>query len=90
MVNKHIPLRKCVGCNEMKSKRDLIRVVKSKDNEIEIDFSGKKPGRGSYLCKNLDCFKAAKKNKRFEKAFSCKISEEIYNKLEGELTQDEK
>ena len=69
----------------MKPKRELIRVVKNKENEISIDFVGKKPGRGAYICRDLSCFKKAKKDRRLEKAFGTPISEEIYNALQEQL-----
>lgn len=85
MQNKKIPLRMCTGCGEMKSKYDLIRVVKSKEGEIFVDLTGKANGRGAYICNNKNCFKKAIKAKRFEKAFSQQISEDIYKKLESYL-----
>ena len=78
-------MRMCLGCQEMKPKRELIRVVKNKENEISIDFVGKKPGRGAYICRDLSCFKKARKEKRLEKAFGTPISEEIYNALQEQL-----
>ena len=72
MKTKKIPLRMCLGCNEMKPKRDLIRIVKSSEGEVSLDFTGKKSGRGAYICRNADCFRKAKKARRFEKSLSCK------------------
>ena len=71
MKTKKIPLRMCLGCNEMKPKRDLIRIVKSSEGEVSLDFTGKKSGRGAYICRNADCFRKAKKARRFEKSLSC-------------------
>lgn len=71
----------------MKPKRELIRVVKNKENEISIDFTGKKPGRGAYICKSTDCFEKAKKAKRLEKAFETSIDEEIFAQLRNELEE---
>lgn len=85
MQEKCAPLRKCVGCGEMKPKSELVRIVKSKDMTISIDFEGKKSGRGAYICKNLECFKRAKKMRRLERSFSCKVSEEVYDFLGKEL-----
>ena len=82
---KKIPMRKCIGCNEMREKRELIRVVRSPENEISLDLTGKKPGKGAYICHNVDCYKAAVKAKRFEKAFSCVIPNEVYEKMQQEL-----
>jgi uncharacterized protein len=82
---KKTPLRMCTGCGEMKPKQELVRVVKSPEGEISLDSTGKKPGRGAYVCKNIDCLKAARKARRFEKAFSCKIPDEIYDRMEEEM-----
>ncbi len=76
----------CSGCGEMFDKRTLVRVVKTKDGDVSLDLTGKKAGRGAYVCKNLDCLKKARKKKAFERAFSMKISEDIYNEMEEEMT----
>lgn len=86
MKTKKIPMRMCIGCGEMKPKKELIRVVKSKEGEISLDLTGKKSGRGAYICKDLKCFKQARKSRRFEHSFSCQISEEIYDGMERELS----
>jgi len=78
-------MRMCLGCQEMKPKKELIRVVKNKENEISIDFTGKKPGRGAYICRSLSCFEKARKGKRFERAFEVSINEEIYEMLKKDL-----
>jgi uncharacterized protein len=88
MKVKKIPQRMCTGCMEMKPKKELIRVVKNKDNEVSIDLTGKKPGRGAYICKNVECLNKAFKSKRLEKNLEVKISEEIYNKLKEEITYE--
>lgn len=80
---KNLPQRTCVGCNEKKNKKDLIRVVKSKDGEITIDKTGKANGRGAYICDCMECLEKAIKNKRLEKSFEMKIEDEIYEKLRG-------
>lgn len=85
---KKIPQRLCLGCNEMKDKRDLIRVVRSKEGEISLDLTGRKSGRGAYICRSIDCLKAARKAKRIERAFSCAISDEIYDGMERELENE--
>lgn len=77
--------RMCVGCGQMFDKRDLIRAVKSPEGEIGIDLTGKKNGRGAYICCNTECLKKAKKRKSLERAFSVKISDEIYNAMEEEI-----
>ena len=84
-TNRRIPLRKCTGCNEMKPKQELVRVVKSPEGEISLDLTGKKPGRGAYVCRNAECLRLARKAKRFEKAFSCAIPAEVYDSMEKEL-----
>ncbi len=86
---KKIPLRKCVGCGEMKEKRELIRVVRSPEGDISLDKIGRKPGRGAYVCPELSCLKTARKAHRLERTFSCAIPEEIYDRLEEELQTDE-
>jgi len=82
---RKIPLRMCIGCQEMKPKKELIRVVKNKENEISLDPIGKKPGRGAYICNSLSCFEKAKKGKKLERAFETAISEEIYTQLRNQL-----
>ena len=82
---KKIPMRMCLGCGEMKPKRELIRMVKSKEGEISLDLTGKKAGRGAYICRSIECFRSARKAHRFEKAFSCAISDELYDGMESEL-----
>lgn len=90
MPGKHIPLRKCMACNEMKNKKELIRLVKTRKSddtvEISLDSTFKAPGRGAYLCKNLDCLKKALKSKRIDRVFSHKVPEEIYSQLEEAIT----
>ena len=89
MKTKKIPMRMCLGCGEMKPKRELIRVVKSKEGDISLDLTGKKSGRGAYICKSVECFEKARKARNFERSFSCMISEDIYNSMEGELRENE-
>ncbi|NCE64724.1 YlxR family protein [Pseudoflavonifractor sp. 524-17] len=82
---KKIPMRQCLGCREMKPKRELIRVVRSPEGEVSLDFKGKKPGRGAYLCPDPACLKRAKKSKGLERAFSVQIPEEVYASLEEQM-----
>lgn len=89
MKTKKIPMRMCLGCGEMKPKRELIRVVKSKEGDISLDLTGKKSGRGAYICKSVECFEKARKARKFERSFSCMISEDKYNSMEGELRENE-
>ena len=85
MQQKKVPLRKCSGCGEMKPKKELVRLVKSPEGEISLDLTGKKPGRGAYLCRSRECFTKARKARRFEKAFECRIADELYDSMEKEL-----
>ena len=82
---KKIPVRRCVGCNAQKEKRALGRIVRSPEGEISVDLTGKKPGRGAYVCRSADCLRAARKARRFERAFSCRIPDEVYDRMEEEI-----
>ncbi len=86
---KKIPMRMCLGCNEMKPKKSMIRVVRSPEGEVSLDLTGKKSGRGAYICKSCECFEKARKARRIEKAFSCRISDEVYDNMKGELEENE-
>ena len=89
MKSKRIPLRMCMGCCEMKPKKDLIRITKIQGKEkkgLIIDPSGKSLGRGAYVCKNIECVEILKKSLRLEKLFSQKISESFYEELEGVIS----
>ncbi len=85
MKQKKIPLRMCLGCKEMKAKRELIRVVRNNEGEISIDLVGKKPGRGAYICRSADCLEKAIKAKRLDKAFETTIGSEVYDDLKSQL-----
>lgn len=85
MQTKRVPLRKCTGCGEMYPKKELVRVVKSPDDVISLDVTGKAAGRGAYLCPKKDCLTAARKARRLERAFSCQIPDAVYAQLEEEL-----
>ena len=80
---RQLPQRTCVGCMQKRNKNELIRIVKNKQGEILIDKTGKKDGRGIYICDNLDCLEKAIKTKKIERTFEMEISEEIYNDLRG-------
>ncbi len=80
---KRIPQRTCMGCNEKKDKKDLIRIVKNKNNEILVDKTGKLDGRGAYICNNVECLEKLKKSKRLNKIFETNISNEIYESIRG-------
>lgn len=84
-MQKKVPMRQCTGCRTMNEKKQLIRVVKAPDGTISLDFKGKKPGRGAYLCKNIDCLKKARKSKALERAFETTIPEEVYAELTNQM-----
>ena len=84
-MEKKIPMRQCLGCGEMKDKRTLMRVLKTPEDEIVLDLTGKKNGRGAYLCKNPECLTKAFKNKGLERAFKMSVSEEVINRLKEEI-----
>ena len=86
---KRTPLRMCTGCGEMKAKKDLVRVVRSKEGEISLDLTGKKSGRGAYVCHSLECLKKARKTKKIERSFSCQIPDEVYDAMEQEMADGE-
>ena len=88
MQQKKIPMRKCTGCNEMKPKKELVRVVKSPEGEISLDLTGKKAGRGAYICRSMDCLRAARKARRLERACACAIPDDVYDAMEGEMNSD--
>lgn len=85
---KKIPLRKCIACHEQKAKKDLVRVVKNKENEIFIDQNGKANGRGAYICKSKACFDLAIKKNAFNRAFSTQIDDAIFNELKDTLENE--
>ena len=85
MQGKKIPIRMCTGCREGKHKKELVRVVKSPEGEISVDLTGKKSGRGAYICRNKKCLAKARKSRSFERAFECEISDDIYDRLNDEI-----
>ncbi len=89
MQQKKIPLRKCTGCGEMKPKKELVRVVKTPDDEILLDLTGRLNGRGAYICRDENCLRIAQKSKRIEKSFQCRIPDEVYQKMAEELKSNE-
>ncbi len=86
---KKIPERRCSGCGQSFPKKELLRVVRAPDGSVSLDFTGKKSGRGAYVCRNVSCFKKARKAKRIERSLECEIPEEIYDAMESELAEDE-
>lgn len=85
MKQRKIPLRKCTGCQEMKSKKELIRVVRNDEGEISLDRTGKKAGRGAYICPNPECLTKAQKSKGLERSFKTAVPKEVYEQLLAEL-----
>ena len=86
---KKIPMRQCLGCREMKPKRELIRVVRSPEGEIRLDFKGKANGRGAYLCQDPACLKKAVKAKALSRALDCEIPQEVYDALGEQMEKGE-
>lgn len=89
MKDNKIPRRKCIVCNERKEKRELIRVVKNKENQVFVDRNGKANGRGAYICNTNECLNKAFKTKAFNKSFKSNIANEIYDSLKKELYKNE-
>ncbi|RDY24750.1 YlxR family protein [Romboutsia maritimum] len=87
---KKVPQRKCIACQDRDSKKELVRIVKTKDGEIFLDLTGKANGRGAYICKSSECLKKAIKTKALNKAFKIEVSDEVYEKLLAELETYEK
>lgn len=86
---KKIPLRQCLGCREMKDKKALIRVVRSPEGAISLDFKGKLPGRGAYVCPDMECLKKARKSRALERAFETAIPQEVYELLEQQMGESD-
>lgn len=82
-------MRQCLGCNEHKPKAELLRVVRSPEGEISLDFRGKKSGRGAYICHSLKCLRRARKGRRIDRVLECEIPESVYAAMEAELEQNE-
>ena len=82
---KKIPQRQCVGCREMKDKKSLLRVVRSPEGDVSLDFLGKKPGRGAYVCHDVACLQRARKSRALERAFEVDIPTEVFDAMEAEL-----
>lgn len=88
MNKKKMPMRQCVGCNEMKNKKEMMRVLRTSDGSIELDTTGKKNGRGAYLCMTKECLMKARKNKGLERSFKMKIPDELYENMEKEFEEN--
>lgn len=89
MGEKKIPLRKCTGCGEMKPKKELIRIIRTPEEAVVVDKTGKKNGRGAYLCNSMECFLKAKKTKALERSLQSAIPEAVYAHLEEEMKENE-
>ncbi len=89
-MNKKIPLRQCIGCAQMKPKKEMMRVLKDQENNIVLDLTGKKNGRGAYLCVSKECLQKARKSKGLERSFKMAISNEVYDALEKEFYESDK
>ena len=87
MSMKKVPLRQCIGCQEMKSKKEMIRVIKTAEDEIMLDATGRKNGRGAYLCPSMECLKKAVKEKGLERSYKMAIPKEVYETLEKEMEE---
>ena len=87
MQQKNIPQRQCMGCRERKEKRELIRVVRAPDGSVSLDFRGKAPGRGAYICPDMACLKKALRSKALDRSLEVTIPEEIYARLEQEMEE---
>lgn len=88
MKQKKVPLRRCNGCGTQKPKKELVRVVRSPEGAVSLDLTGKKPGRGAYVCPDVSCLAKAKKAKRFERVLECTIPEDVYAAMEETLQND--
>lgn len=84
-MGKVEPLRKCLGCNEMIGKKGMLRIVRDKEGEVFLDPTGKKNGRGAYICRDKKCFEAARKKRALEKSLKCQIPNQVYDRLEKEI-----
>lgn len=84
-TNRKVPLRQCTGCGEMKSKKEMLRVLKTAESQVILDATGRKNGRGAYLCFSMECLRKARKNKGLERSLKTNIPEDVYDSLEKEL-----
>ncbi len=89
MQEKRVPLRKCLGCGEMIGKKGAVRIVRSKEGEISLDPTGKKAGRGAYICRDAECFSQVRKARKLDRSLKCAVPEEIYDIIEKELSSDQ-
>jgi predicted RNA-binding protein YlxR (DUF448 family) len=87
MKKRKVPMRKCIGCDESKPKKELVRIVRDQEGNIKVDFTGKASGRGAYICWNTHCFDSARKGKKLQKSFEMNITDETYERLRQELSE---
>ncbi|HOA54638.1 MAG: YlxR family protein [Acetivibrionales bacterium] len=88
MKKKRIPLRMCIGCHEMKPKKELVRIVRDKEGTISVDLTGKKSGRGAYICRSSDCLSKARKGRKLDKALETAVDEAVYTVLEEQMGEN--
>lgn len=88
MQQRRVPERRCVGCNEKKPKKELVRIVRSPEGELSLDPTERKPGRGAYICRSADCLRLARKKRRLESSFKCAVPDGIYDALEESLAKE--
>lgn len=89
MKTKKIPMRRCISCRENKPKKELVRIVRSKEGDISLDLTGKKSGRGAYICNSKECFTLAREKGHLSRAFSCSIPSEVYDQMEEAIGKNE-
>ena len=85
---RKVPIRQCLGCNERKPKGELLRVLRAPDGSVGLDFTGKKSGRGAYICRSAVCLRKARKSRRIERMLECAIPDEVFDRMEAEITAD--
>lgn len=90
MQQKKVPMRKCIGCNESKTKKELVRFVRSPEGDISLDLTGKKSGRGAYICPDVECLKKARKAKRLERIFEISVPDSVYEEAERLLSENDR
>ena len=88
LKKKKIPERQCLGCNEHKPKAELLRVVRTPDGSVSLDFKGKVSGRGAYICHDIECLKKARRSKRIERNLECEIPDAVYDEMDRELSEN--
>lgn len=86
---RKIPQRQCLGCNEHKPKSELLRVLRTPEGEILLDFTGRRSGRGAYICRDVACLRKARKSKRIDRSLECMVPEEVYDRMEAELSGED-